>query len=205
MAVELLRRGAGPATRLSGILTVAAHRAPALAAHQFVGPALRAKSSGAASHVGLIVTTASGATKLGPEVDLAEAALYKMVGVARHGTRLARIEKGDVVAPIGRGLIGQMSAETGLGSFDPRPVRCRSWLQPRRAQQQHPLRVQLTLLACDLLLVTCGELPARGRIRAAAPGDEHQAEPECGPVDQADAADGRSRPLGEVPVSGRVD
>jgi 2-desacetyl-2-hydroxyethyl bacteriochlorophyllide A dehydrogenase len=78
---------------------------------RFVDPGLRPKSSGAASHVGLIVTKASAATKLPPGADLAEAALYKMVGVARHGTRLARIKEGDVVALIGLGLIGQMSAQ----------------------------------------------------------------------------------------------
>src|SRR5262249_50718940 len=38
-------------------------------------------------------------------------ALYHMAGVSRHGVRLAKVQPGEVVAVIGLGMIGQMSAQ----------------------------------------------------------------------------------------------
>jgi 2-desacetyl-2-hydroxyethyl bacteriochlorophyllide A dehydrogenase len=50
-------------------------------------------------------------TRVEPEVDLAEAALYHMAGVARHGVRLTKVQPDDLVVVIGLGMIGQMSAQ----------------------------------------------------------------------------------------------
>jgi 2-desacetyl-2-hydroxyethyl bacteriochlorophyllide A dehydrogenase len=66
---------------------------------------------GLASHTGFLVAPRSGVTKLDPSVDLAAASLLRMAGVARHGVRLTGVREGDLVAVIGQGLIGQMSAQ----------------------------------------------------------------------------------------------
>jgi 2-desacetyl-2-hydroxyethyl bacteriochlorophyllide A dehydrogenase len=66
---------------------------------------------GLASHVGYLVALRSQVTRLRPQVDLAEAALFRMAAVARHGARLTRIRNHELVVVIGQGLIGQMSAQ----------------------------------------------------------------------------------------------
>jgi 2-desacetyl-2-hydroxyethyl bacteriochlorophyllide A dehydrogenase len=66
---------------------------------------------GPASHVGYLVAPRSEVTRLRPEVDLAEAALFRMAAVARHGVRLTGIRDGELVVVIGQGIIGQMSAQ----------------------------------------------------------------------------------------------
>jgi len=50
-------------------------------------------------------------TPVAPETDLAAAALYHMAGVSRHGVRLTKVQPGDLVAVLGLGMIGQMSAQ----------------------------------------------------------------------------------------------
>ncbi len=72
--------------------------------HKYPGPCM-------ASHSGYLVAARGDVTKLAPEVDLAEAALYHMAGVSRHGVRLSKIEPGQLVVVIGLGMIGQMSAQ----------------------------------------------------------------------------------------------
>ena len=46
-----------------------------------------------------------------PEVDLAAASLYHLAGVSRHGIRLTKVQRGELVVVIGLGMIGQMSAQ----------------------------------------------------------------------------------------------
>jgi 2-desacetyl-2-hydroxyethyl bacteriochlorophyllide A dehydrogenase len=72
--------------------------------HKYPGP-------NAASHSGYLVIDRAHVTKLAPEVDLAEASLYHMAGVSRHGVRLTKIQPGELVVVIGLGMIGQMSAQ----------------------------------------------------------------------------------------------
>jgi 2-desacetyl-2-hydroxyethyl bacteriochlorophyllide A dehydrogenase len=72
--------------------------------HKYPGPC-------SASHSGYLVAETSAVTRVEPEVDLAEAALYHMAGVARHGVRLTKVQPGDLVVVIGLGMIGQMSAQ----------------------------------------------------------------------------------------------
>jgi 2-desacetyl-2-hydroxyethyl bacteriochlorophyllide A dehydrogenase len=83
----------------------------ALEGTRLADPALRSDGAGRGSHVGHLVAAEQSVVPLLPDVDLAEAALYRMAGVARHGARLAAIGPGDVVAVIGLGLIGQMAAQ----------------------------------------------------------------------------------------------
>jgi 2-desacetyl-2-hydroxyethyl bacteriochlorophyllide A dehydrogenase len=66
---------------------------------------------GLASHTGFHIASRSAVTKLDPSLDLASASLLRMAGVARHGVRLTGVREGDLVAVIGQGLIGQMSAQ----------------------------------------------------------------------------------------------
>lgn len=72
--------------------------------HKYPGPCQ-------ASHSGYLVAAASGVWRIEPEVDLAAASLFHMAGVARHGVRLTKVQPGDLVAVIGLGMIGQMSAQ----------------------------------------------------------------------------------------------
>lgn len=74
-------------------------------------PGIRNRGAGLASHVGLLTADAAQAVCLEPTVDLAEAALYRMAGVARHGVRLAQVAQEEVVVVLGLGLIGQMAAQ----------------------------------------------------------------------------------------------
>lgn len=83
----------------------------ALEGTRLADPSLRSDGAGKGSHLGHLVATEADVVPLAPEVDLAEAALYRMAGVARHGARLAAIAPGDVVAVLGLGLIGQMAAQ----------------------------------------------------------------------------------------------
>lgn len=71
----------------------------------------RSPRYGLASHTGHLVAPRSAVTKLDPSLDLAAASLLRMAGVSRHGVRLTGVREGDVVAVIGQGLIGQMSAQ----------------------------------------------------------------------------------------------
>jgi len=82
-----------------------------LSGTRFADPAVRNPGPGLAAHVALLTARADAVTRLAPEVDLAEAALFRMAGVARHGARLAGIQAGDLVAVIGLGMIGQMAAQ----------------------------------------------------------------------------------------------
>jgi 2-desacetyl-2-hydroxyethyl bacteriochlorophyllide A dehydrogenase len=59
----------------------------------------------------MLVASRSAVTRVAPEVDLAAAALYHMAGVSRHGVRLAGVKPGELVAVIGLGMIGQMTAQ----------------------------------------------------------------------------------------------
>lgn len=72
--------------------------------HKYPGPCQ-------ASHSGYLVAARSAVWRVAPEVDLAEASLYHMAGVARHGVRLTKVQPGELVALIGLGMIGQMSAQ----------------------------------------------------------------------------------------------
>lgn len=63
------------------------------------------------SHAGYLVADALAAWKVAPEVDLAVASLFHMAGVSRSGVRVTKVQPGDLVALIGLGMIGQMSAQ----------------------------------------------------------------------------------------------
>src|SRR5262245_26213104 len=78
---------------------------------RFVHPELKYPGPCTASHSGMLVAARSAVTRVAPEVDLAAAALYHMAGVSRHGIRLAKVQPGELVAVIGLGMIGQMSAQ----------------------------------------------------------------------------------------------
>jgi 2-desacetyl-2-hydroxyethyl bacteriochlorophyllide A dehydrogenase len=71
----------------------------------------RSPRYGLASHTGFHVVPRSGVTRLDPTLDLASGSLLRMAGVSRHGVRLTGVREGDLVAVIGQGLIGQMSAQ----------------------------------------------------------------------------------------------
>ena len=77
----------------------------------FLDPRLKYPGPCTASHSGMLVAARSAVTPVAPEVDLAAAALYHMAGVSRHGVRLASVRPGELVAVIGLGMIGQMSAQ----------------------------------------------------------------------------------------------
>lgn len=72
--------------------------------HKYPGPSQ-------ASHSGYLVVEQTEAWKVAPEVDLAGASLFHMAGVSRSGVRITKIQQGDLVAIIGLGMIGQMSAQ----------------------------------------------------------------------------------------------
>ncbi|MFB3739329.1 MAG: zinc-binding dehydrogenase, partial [Candidatus Velamenicoccus archaeovorus] len=72
--------------------------------HKYPGPMQ-------ASHSGYLVADAAAAWKVDPEVDLAAASLFHMAGVSRSGVRITKVQPGDLVALIGLGMIGQMSAQ----------------------------------------------------------------------------------------------
>jgi 2-desacetyl-2-hydroxyethyl bacteriochlorophyllide A dehydrogenase len=72
--------------------------------HRYPGPCN-------ASHSAYLVADRPVVTRVRPEVDLACASLYHMAGVSRHGVRLAAIAADELVAVIGLGMIGQMSAQ----------------------------------------------------------------------------------------------
>jgi 2-desacetyl-2-hydroxyethyl bacteriochlorophyllide A dehydrogenase len=74
------------------------------ASHKYPGPCM-------ASHSGYLVASRSAVTPLPPHADLAAAALYHMAGVSRHGVRLTKVQPGELVAVLGLGMIGQMSAQ----------------------------------------------------------------------------------------------
>lgn len=68
-------------------------------------------SPGRASHCAHLVARRAEVARLGPDADLAGAALFVMAAVGRHGTRLANVRAGERVLVIGQGMIGQMSAQ----------------------------------------------------------------------------------------------
>ena len=68
-------------------------------------------SPGRASHCAHLVARRPDVARLGPDADLAGAALFVMAAVGRHGTRLANVRAGERVLVIGQGMIGQMSAQ----------------------------------------------------------------------------------------------
>lgn len=72
--------------------------------HKYPGPCQ-------ASHAGYLVADASAVWKVAPEVDLAAASLFHMAGVSRSGVRVTKVQPGELVALIGLGMIGQMSAQ----------------------------------------------------------------------------------------------
>ena len=72
--------------------------------HKYPGPCM-------ASHSGYLVAQQSEVTPVAAGVDMAAAALYHMAGVSRHGIRLTKVRPGDLVAVLGLGMIGQMSAQ----------------------------------------------------------------------------------------------
>jgi 2-desacetyl-2-hydroxyethyl bacteriochlorophyllide A dehydrogenase len=72
--------------------------------HKYPGPCQ-------ASHSAYLVMDRSQVWRVDPEVDLAGASLFHMAGVSRHGVRLTAVQAGDLVALIGLGMIGQMSAQ----------------------------------------------------------------------------------------------
>jgi bacteriochlorophyllide a dehydrogenase len=72
--------------------------------HKYAGP-------NTAAHSGYLVAARADVTRLDPGVDLAEASLYHMAGVSRHGVRLTKVQPGELVVVIGLGMIGQMSAQ----------------------------------------------------------------------------------------------
>jgi bacteriochlorophyllide a dehydrogenase len=82
-----------------------------LAGTRFADPSHRYPGPCMASHSGYLVAARSAVTPVPPETDLAAAALYHMAGVSRHGVRLTKVQPGDLVAVLGLGMIGQMSAQ----------------------------------------------------------------------------------------------
>jgi 2-desacetyl-2-hydroxyethyl bacteriochlorophyllide A dehydrogenase len=73
-------------------------------AHNYPGPCM-------ASHAGYLVAPQAEVTPVPPGADMAAAALYHMAGVSRHGVRLTKVQPGGLVAVLGLGMIGQMSAQ----------------------------------------------------------------------------------------------
>ena len=72
--------------------------------HKYPGPCQ-------ASHSGYLVVDRSAAWKVAPEVDLAGASMFHVAAVSRSGVRITKIQPGELVAVIGLGMIGQMSAQ----------------------------------------------------------------------------------------------
>lgn len=77
----------------------------------FVNPDHKYPGPMQASHSGYLVVDASAAWKVAPDVDLAAASLFHMAGVSRSGVRITKVQPGDLVALIGLGMIGQMTAQ----------------------------------------------------------------------------------------------
>ena len=77
----------------------------------FVDPEHKYPGPMQASHAGYLVADGAAAWKVAPEVDLAAASLYHIAGVSRSGVRITKVQSGDLVALIGLGMIGQMSAQ----------------------------------------------------------------------------------------------
>ncbi|MCH6472374.1 zinc-dependent alcohol dehydrogenase [Sinomonas terrae] len=94
-----------------GVSDLAVGDPVALEGTRFQDPGLTNPGPGLASHVGLLVARADAVLPLPPAVDLAEASLYRMAGVARHGARLTGIAAGETVLVLGLGMIGQMAAQ----------------------------------------------------------------------------------------------
>jgi 2-desacetyl-2-hydroxyethyl bacteriochlorophyllide A dehydrogenase len=78
---------------------------------RFVDPAHKYPGPCQASHAAYLVADRSLVWRVDPQVDLAGASLFHMAGVSRHGVRLTQVQEGDLVAVIGLGMIGQMSAQ----------------------------------------------------------------------------------------------
>src|SRR5260221_6993297 len=81
-----------------------------LSGTRFLHPDLKYPGPCTASHSRMLVAARSEVTPVAPQVDLAAAALYHMAGVSRHRVRLPHGQPGDLVAVIGLGRIGPMSA-----------------------------------------------------------------------------------------------
>jgi len=119
--------------------------------HKYPGPCQ-------ASHSGYIVTSASDVWRVDPSVDLGAASLYHMAGVSRHGVRLAKIKEGDLVALIGLGMIGQMSAQAArrVGAR----VIATDLIEPRvKAAAQHSADVAVDARTTSLEEVILAEVP----------------------------------------------
>lgn len=71
----------------------------------------RGGSAGSAGQVSYLVAPRIAVSRLGAGADLAEASLYVMAAVGRHGVRLTDVHAGELVVVIGQGMIGQMSAQ----------------------------------------------------------------------------------------------
>lgn len=70
-----------------------------------------ASRRGSAGHVSHLVANRKDVNTLNDDVDMAEASLFVMAGVGRHGVRLSNVQAGEIVVVIGQGMIGQMSAQ----------------------------------------------------------------------------------------------
>jgi 2-desacetyl-2-hydroxyethyl bacteriochlorophyllide A dehydrogenase len=77
----------------------------------FRDPELKYPGPCQASHSAYLVAPSSQVWRIEPEVDLAGASLFHMAGVSRHGVRLTQVKADELVAVIGLGMIGQMSAQ----------------------------------------------------------------------------------------------
>ncbi len=66
---------------------------------------------GGAGHVGIGVYDAKQTYKLPSNADPESASLWVMAGVGLHGARMTSIQRGETVAVIGLGMIGQMAAQ----------------------------------------------------------------------------------------------
>ena len=113
---------------------------------------------GLASHVAYLVAPRGQVTRLHPDADLAEAALFRMAAVARHGVRLTGIRDGELVVVIGQGLIGQMSAQAAR--------QCGARVI---AADQIPLRVEASAKYSADLAVDVSQQSLEEVVRAEAP------------------------------------
>jgi 2-desacetyl-2-hydroxyethyl bacteriochlorophyllide A dehydrogenase len=77
----------------------------------FRDPELKYPGPCQASHSAYLVAPRSQVWRIEPGVDLAGASLFHMAGVSRHGVRLTQVKADELVAVIGLGMIGQMSAQ----------------------------------------------------------------------------------------------
>jgi 2-desacetyl-2-hydroxyethyl bacteriochlorophyllide A dehydrogenase len=67
---------------------------------------------GRGAHCRRAVLAARDVWRVPPIVDPVEAALFVLLGVGMHGTRLAAVGPGELIAMIGQGMIGQMVAQS---------------------------------------------------------------------------------------------